>query len=207
MIFCVGRNYAAHVREMSAPGAPAPAPAAEPVVFLKPPQARVDPPGPIVLPAGAGEIHHEVEVVVRVDGAGRAEALALGLDLTDRTRQAEAKQKGLPWAAAKGFRGSAPLGPFVPLARAGDLARLRFALHVNGALRQQGSTADMLVPVPELLAYLQRWFGLAAGDLVFTGTPEGVGPLRAGDVLDLRLEGVPEASARFSVAAAPPARA
>lgn len=203
MIFCVGRNYAAHVREMAPHSAPSAAPrsASDPVVFLKPPQALVAPPGPLAFPAGVGEVHHEAELVVRVGAGGRPEAVALGLDLTDRTRQAEAKQQGTPWAAAKGFRGSAPVGPFVPVARLPDLARLTFTLHVNGALRQRGESADMLHPVPTVLAYLERWFGLRPGDLVFTGTPEGVGPVKAGDVLDLALEGVPEAAARFVVAA------
>src|SRR5436190_12368063 len=111
-IFCIGRNYAAHAREMG----DAPDAKGEPVVFLKPWHALVAPPGPIRLPAGAGEVHHEAELVVRVGPSGEAEAVALGLDLTDRTRQAAAKAKGLPWAAAKGFRGSAPVGPFVPVA-------------------------------------------------------------------------------------------
>jgi 2-keto-4-pentenoate hydratase/2-oxohepta-3-ene-1,7-dioic acid hydratase in catechol pathway len=195
-IFCVGRNYAAHAREMGAPAAPA----GDPVVFLKPQGALVSAPGPLCFPPGAGEIHHEAEIVVRVDAAGRPEALALGLDLTDRTRQAMAKQEGLPWAAAKGFRGSAAVGPFVPVTAAPALDRLRFRLDVNGVGRQRGDSADMLHPVPALLAYLARWFGLGAGDLVFTGTPEGVGPLHAGDVLDLALEGVPAAAARFTVA-------
>jgi 2-keto-4-pentenoate hydratase/2-oxohepta-3-ene-1,7-dioic acid hydratase in catechol pathway len=195
-IFCVGRNYAAHAREMGA----RPAEEGDPVVFLKPEGALVRPPGPLVFPPGAGEIHHEAEIVVRVDAEGRAEALALGLDLTDRTRQAEAKRQGLPWAAAKGFKGSAAVGPFVPVAAAPAFRALRFTLDVNGARRQSGDAGDMLHPVERVLAYLARWFGLREGDLVFTGTPEGVGPLAAGDVLDLALEGVPAASARFTVA-------
>jgi 2-keto-4-pentenoate hydratase/2-oxohepta-3-ene-1,7-dioic acid hydratase in catechol pathway len=195
-IFCVGRNYAAHAREMGA----RPAADGDPVVFLKPESALVRPPGPLVFPPGAGEIHHEAEIVVRVDAAGRAEALALGLDLTDRTRQAEAKRQGLPWAAAKGWKGSAAVGPFVPVAAAPAFKRLHFTLDVNGVRRQRGDAADMLHPVESVLAYLARWFGLCEGDLVFTGTPEGVGPLAAGDVLDLALDGVPAAAARFTVA-------
>ncbi|MFM8979229.1 MAG: fumarylacetoacetate hydrolase family protein [Planctomycetia bacterium] len=196
-IYCVGRNYAAHAREMGARPAAA---GEEPVVFLKPGTARVDAPGPIVVPAGIGELHHEVEVVLRIGPGGVPDALALGLDLTDRTRQAAAKQAGLPWAAAKGFRGSAALGPWVALAAAPPLDRLRFTLRVDGALRQQGDTRDMLHPVPALLAWLERWFGLAPGDLVFTGTPEGVGPLAPGARLELELEGVPAARAHFTLA-------
>jgi 2-keto-4-pentenoate hydratase/2-oxohepta-3-ene-1,7-dioic acid hydratase in catechol pathway len=195
-IFCVGRNYAAHAREMGA----TPRAEGEPVVFLKPHQALVVPPGPLAFPRGIGEVHHEAEIVVRVGPKGTAEAIALGLDLTDRTRQAEAKRAGLPWAAAKGFRGSAAVGPFVPVAQVPPLDRLRFTLAVNGTLRQRGDSADMLHPVPLVLAYLERWFGLRAGDLVFTGTPEGVGPLAAGDRLTLALEGVPAAGVAFEVA-------
>jgi len=195
-IFCVGRNYAAHVREMGA----SPAADVEPVIFLKPATALLAPPGPIRLPPGAGEVHHEAELVVRVGYGTKVEAVALGLDLTDRTRQQQAKQAGLPWAAAKGFRGSAPLGPLVPAAEVGSLDALVFTLAVNGEVRQRGETRLFLHPVDVVLHHLDRWFGLAPGDLVFTGTPEGVGPVRAGDVLDLDLEGHPAAAARFRVA-------
>lgn len=194
-IFCIGRNYAAHAREMGS----APDPTAEPIVFLKPDRALVRPPEPLAFPAGVGEVHHEAEVVLRIGTDRAPDAFALGLDLTDRTRQAKARQAGMPWAAAKGFRGSAAVGPWVATAEAPALETLRFTLHVNGVLRQRGDTALWLHTVPALLAYLDRWFGLAPGDLVFTGTPEGVGPIVAGDVLDLALEGLPRAAARFQV--------
>jgi 2-keto-4-pentenoate hydratase/2-oxohepta-3-ene-1,7-dioic acid hydratase in catechol pathway len=197
-IYCVGRNYAAHAREMGA----APRTEGDPVVFLKPGTALVRPPGPLAFPEGVGEVHHEVELVLRIGADLAPDALALGLDLTDRPRQAAAKKEGLPWAAAKGFRGSAAVGPFVPLARLPALETLRFELRVDGAVRQRGASVDMLTPVPALLAWLERWFGLAPGDLVFTGTPEGVGPVRAGQRLELALDGVPEAGAVFDVAAA-----
>ena len=141
-----------------------------------------------------------MEVVVRVGTGARADAIALGLDLTDRARQGKAKAAGLPWATAKGFRGSAPLGPLVPVSALPPLDRLLFTLSVNGRVRQSGDTSLMLRPIPRILAELDRWFGLAPGDLVFTGTPEGVGPLASGDVLDLALEGHPQASARYLVA-------
>ena len=195
-IYCLGRTYAAHAKEMgSSPDADG-----EPVVFLKPWSALLKPPGPIRLPAGAGEIHHEAELVVRIGRGGAPDAAALGLDLTDRTRQAAAKKAGLPWTTAKGFRGSAPLGPFVPLSALPPLDRLRFTLSIGGAVRQRGDTSLLLRPVPAFLAALDRWFGLAEGDLVFTGTPEGVGPIAPGDTLDLALDGVPAAAARFTVA-------
>ena len=200
-IFAIGRNYAAHAREMGA----APDAGGEPVVFLKPDGAVVRPPGPLAFPEGVGEVHHEAEVVLRLGLSGAVDALALGLDLTDRTRQAQAKAAGLPWATAKGFRGAVAVGPFVPRGAVGSLEALRFTLHVNGTLRQRGDTSHWLQPSARLVAHLDRWFGVAAGDLVFTGTPEGVGPVRAGDVLDLALEGVPAAAAQFTVAApAPP---
>jgi len=195
-IFCIGRNYAAHAREMGT----APDAKGEAVVFLKPLQALVAPGGTIRLPAGASDVHHEAELVVRVGPRAQAEAVALGLDLTDRPRQAAAKKDGLPWARAKGFRDSAPLGPFVPVGEVGPLDRLRFTLRVGGAVRQTGDTSLLLRPVPALLAELDAWFGLVPGDLVFTGTPEGVGPIRPGDTLELDLTGVPRASARFVVA-------
>lgn len=195
-IFCLGRNYAAHAKEMGSD----PALGVDPVVFLKPWQAILAPPGPIRFPSGAGEIHHEAEVVVRAGKGAAAEAIALGLDLTDRTRQAAAKKEGMPWATAKGFKGSAPLGAFVPVAALPPLDRIRFTLAINGQVRQRGDTSLLLRAVPQILADLDRLFGLLPGDLVFTGTPEGVGPLHPGDVLDLTLEGVPAANSRFTVA-------
>ena len=195
-IFCIGRNYAAHAREMgSTPDAHG-----EPVVFLKPWHALLAPPGPIRFLAGAGEIHHEAEVVVRVGANATVEAIALGLDLTDRTRQAEAKRSGLPWAAAKGFRGSAPIGPFVTVATVPALDAIRFSLRIDGALKQRGDTSLMLRPIALLLTQLDRWYGLERGDLIFTGTPEGVGAIAPGNVLDLEIDGVPSASSRFLVA-------
>jgi 2-keto-4-pentenoate hydratase/2-oxohepta-3-ene-1,7-dioic acid hydratase in catechol pathway len=198
-VFCLGRTYAAHAAEMGAPE-----PDDDLVVFLKPPQAVVRPPGPVVPPPGAGEIHHEAEVVVRVGAGARAAEVGLGLDLTDRTRQARDKAKGLPWASAKGWKTSAALGPLLPVGRVPPLDAVRFVLRVNGAVRQRGDTRLLLWPVPRALEALDRRFGLREGDLVFTGTPEGVGPVVPGDVLDLEMEGVPEAAARFVVG--PPER-
>lgn len=195
-IFCIGRNYAAHAREMGASADAGP----EAVVFLKPWQALVASPGPLHLPAGATEIHHEAELVVRVGPGATADAVALGLDLTDRPRQAAAKKAGEPWARAKGFRGSAPVGPFVPVAAVAPLDRLAFTLTVDGVVRQRGDTSRMLRSVAVLLAELDAAFGLRTGDLVFTGTPEGVGPLAPGQVLELAADGAPGLSARFVVA-------
>jgi 2-keto-4-pentenoate hydratase/2-oxohepta-3-ene-1,7-dioic acid hydratase in catechol pathway len=195
-IFCVGLNYAAHVTEMGS----AFAAQGEMVVFLKPWQAIVKAPGPIRIPADATEIHHETEIVVRVGPDLAAEAITLGLDLTDRPRQSAAKKAGMPWTRAKGFRGAAPIGEFVPVRAAPPLNRLRFTLSVDGAVRQRGDTSLMLRPIPAILKDLDACFGLAPGDLVFTGTPEGIGPIAPGQTLALDLEGVPAASSRFVVA-------
>jgi len=195
-IFCVGLNYAAHAAEMGSTAASV----GEMVVFTKPWQAILSPPAPIVLPRGAAEIHHEAEVVVRVGRDLRAEAVTIGLDLTDRPRQSAAKKAGLPWARAKGFRGSAPMGAFVSVGAVPPLDRLRFSLAIDGTVRQRGDTSRMLRAIPAILEDLDACFGLVPGDLVFTGTPEGIGPIRAGQRLVLELEGVPAAGSTFAVA-------
>ena len=112
---------------------------------------------------------------------------------------AEAKKSGLPWACAKGFRGSAPIGPFVPMTKAPPLDAIRFSLRIDGVLRQRGDTSLMLRPIALLLTQLDRWYGLESGDLIFTGTPEGVGPIASGNVLELEMDGVPAAGSRFVV--------
>ena len=182
-VYCIGRNYAAHAAEL---GNAVPS---EPVVFLKAAAAiRGLEGGPLAFPTES--FHHEVELVLLLGtevplggdpGWGVVRAVALGLDLTRRGVQSVCKQQGLPWTTAKSFAGSAVLGPFVDVAELGDPASIRFSLEVNGELRQQGDPALMLFPVPALLSHLARLAPLYPGDLVFTGTPEGVGPLRAGD--------------------------
>lgn len=190
-IVAVGRNYADHNREM---GHERPVP---PVVFFKPPSALVHDGGVVRLPDGFGAVHHEVELVVVVGREGRAideaEALdfvlgyAVGVDLTLRDLQNEAKGRGEPWALAKGFDGSAPVSTVVPRADLGDGSGLALTLDVNGVRRQDGSTSRMLHGVPALMAHVSRLITLAPGDLVFTGTPSGVGPVVAGDVIEARL--------------------
>jgi fumarylpyruvate hydrolase len=194
-IFCIGRSYAAHAKEMGA----APDAGGETVVFLKPWQALLPAPAVIRWPPGATELHHEAELVVRVGPGGAPDAIALGLDLTDRPRQAAAKKAGLPWARAKGFAGSAPIGPFVPVASAPPLDALKFTLAVDGTVVQRGDTSLLLRPVRAVLADLDATFRLRSGDLVFTGTPEGVGPIAPGQTLDLAMDGVPGVAARFTV--------
>jgi 2-keto-4-pentenoate hydratase/2-oxohepta-3-ene-1,7-dioic acid hydratase in catechol pathway len=193
-IVAVGRNYAEHVREMGN------APSAPPVLFLKPPSALVQDGGTLVIPADAGEVHHEVELVVVLGKAGKnvpAEraldhvlGYGVGLDMTLRDVQAAAKSKGEPWAIAKGFDTSAAISAVALRERVGDGSGLDLALEINGEPRQRANTSAMLRGVPELIAYASRWMRLDRGDLLFTGTPAGVGPVRPGDRLEARIESI-----------------
>lgn len=177
-IFCIGRNYAAHAAELGN------AVAGEPVVFMKPVTAIVPAGHDIRLPRHRGVVHHEAELVLLVgrDIANSEQDIAgitLGLDLTLRDEQAALKEKRLPWELAKAFDDSAPLGNFV--SRPQSFIGLEFDCHVNNERRQHGNTANLLFPVPKIIAFLAAHFTLRRGDLVFTGTPEGVGPLAPGD--------------------------
>lgn|SRR5512140_2001562 len=196
-IFCLGRNYRAHALEM---GSEVPA---VPVVFMKPPTSLMDEGDRISLPAFSRDIHHEVEMVVLIGMEGkdipRSEAMdyvsgyGVGLDLTARDVQAEAKKKGLPWLVSKGFDGSAPVSRFIRAEHVPDPHSLEISLRVNGELRQQASTSQMIFRVDDVVSYLSTIFRLSAGDLIFTGTPEGVGPIAPGDRLDLKLGDVVKA--------------
>lgn len=185
-VFCIGRNYAAHIAEMGAVDD------GECVVFLKPATSLVPWGGPVRLPRGVGAVHHELEVVVALTAGGReisrsrarelVGAATLGLDLTLRDVQAGLKARGRPWELAKAFDGSAPVGQWRS-AQSLDLEAVELSCHVNGVLRQQGSTAQLLFPVVRLIEILSRTWELLPGDLIFTGTPAGVGPLEPGDEL------------------------
>ncbi len=201
-IYCIGRNYARHIEELGNVANETP------VVFLKPASALLDDGGTIVLPHFSASVHHEVEVVVLIGTGGRniprERALdhvggwGIGLDLTARDVQDELKKKGLPWTISKGFDTSACISTFVDRGEADDPASFEFHLDVNGERRQQGSTAMMLFPVPVLIEYLSSMFTLEAGDLIYTGTPEGVAALTPGDRLDLVLANMTRAA--FTVA-------
>lgn len=212
-IYCVGRNFADHAREMGA--APAdPAARGRPVFFLKPADAIVRD-GVVPYPPGTRELHHEVELVVglgadaphgeltREAAAALVEACGVGLDLTRRDLQAEAKARGLPWDVGKAFDASAPVSELVPLAAAGDLSARTLTLEVNGERRQHGALRDLIWDVPDILVELSRLYRLRAGDLVFMGTPAGVGPLQVGDRFRASLDGV----VAFEGHVAPPAAA
>jgi 2-keto-4-pentenoate hydratase/2-oxohepta-3-ene-1,7-dioic acid hydratase in catechol pathway len=177
-IFCIGRNYVLHAKEL---GNPVPA---EPVVFLKPVGAVVLDGGVVPLPADSARVDHEVELVVGL-GKGKVPVYAVGVDFTARDIQEKLKKEGLPWAPAKGRRGFAALGAFAPATLPQTLT-----LTVNGETRQSGNTADMLFDVPKLLAYLEATYGLGEGDVIYTGTPPGVGPLKKGDRIEASLGSV-----------------
>lgn len=196
-IYCVGRNYAAHAREMGANPE-----REEPFFFAKPADAVVTDTAGFPYPPRTQELHHEVELVVAL-GQGGADATpadaarwvlgyAVGLDLTRRDLQNVAKAAGKPWDMAKGFDASAPMGPLHLATATGALERGAITLSVNGSPRQHGDLADMIWSVPELIARLSTYVTLQPGDLVFTGTPEGVGPIRRGDELVASIAGLGE---------------
>jgi fumarylpyruvate hydrolase len=194
-IFCVGRNYAEHVREMG--GDPD---REEPFFFTKPSDAVVIKGADTPYPPGTSDLHHEMELVVAigVGGAGITEADALkhvfgyaaGLDMTRRDLQAAAKKAGRPWDMAKGFDHSAPIGEIAPASRIGHPSAGLIALKVNGAVRQSSDLAKMIWNVPETIAYLSGLVTLQPGDLIMTGTPEGVAAVVRGDVLEGEIAGV-----------------
>jgi fumarylpyruvate hydrolase len=201
-IYCVGRNYADHAREMGG------SPEREPPFFFAKPADAVTPNGAVIpYPQATGNLHHEVELVIALGGGGRdvspdtAGGLifghAVGNDLTRRDLQFAARDKGRPWDTAKGFDHSAPLTAIHPVAETSDLERGAIWLSVNGEVRQTGDLADMIWSVPEIIAELSRLFVLAPGDLIFTGTPAGVGPLRPGDQVECGIAGLD--SLRFSI--------
>lgn len=192
-IYCVGRNFADHAREM---GAPAPAAGADrgvPVFFLKPADALVPDGGDVPYPPGTSELHHEVELVVALGRdapagpipVGEAGTLVfgygVGLDLTRRDLQAAAKAKGLPWDTGKSFDHAAPASALLPAADVGELGGRRLTLDVDGETRQSSTLDRMTWSVPEILHELSKLYRLRAGDLVFMGTPAGVGPLLPGN--------------------------
>ena len=197
-VLCIGRNYAAHVREMGSD------PDGDPIVFLKPTTSLLGDGGAVVLPGQSSDVHHELELVAVIGTGGRhipeADALdhvaayAIGLDMTARDLQAEAKAKGSPWSIAKGFDTFAPLGALVPAAEVGDPQAVEIELTVNGETRQRGSTSHMIYSVARIVSFLSSAFTLEPGDLVYTGTPEGVGPVRDGDRLDATGTGLPPLS-------------
>jgi fumarylpyruvate hydrolase len=202
-IFCIGRNYADHAREMGAS-----VDKANPMFFTKPADAIVTDGADVPYPSATSDLHHEVEMVVAL-GAGGSDlsveqaaklvwGYGVGLDLTRRDLQAQAKAKGAPWDVAKAFDHSAPISALVPASEVTPTASTRIALEINGELRQEATLGDMLLDVPEILSALSQLFELKAGDIIYTGTPAGVSALVRGDTFRATLDGVATLEGRVS---------
>jgi len=200
-IICVGRNYADHARELNNEVP------VDPVLFMKPETALILPRQPFFYPDFSKEIHHEIEVVVRINRLGKHieaqfahryyKEIALGIDFTARDLQQALKEKGLPWEKAKAFDGSACVGEWIPVDQGLDLHNLNFYLTRNGEIVQTGNTSHMLFSINNLISYISTFFTLKIGDLIFTGTPAGVGPVAVGDTLEGFLEGKKNFSLRI----------
>lgn len=186
-IICIGRNYVEHARELNNPLPE------KPVFFLKPDTAIIIRNRPFFYPEFSKDIHYETELVIRINRNGRHiqekfasgyyDQLALGVDFTARDLQSECKAKGLPWEVAKGFDGSAPLSKFIPLDELDNRENIRFHLDLNGERVQEGESGHMIFTIDKVIAYVSQFITLKMGDLIFTGTPKGVGPVKIGDRL------------------------
>jgi acylpyruvate hydrolase len=194
-IFCIGRNYADHAKELNNP-----VPTTDPVVFMKPNTALLLNNRPFYYPDFTQNLHYEGEIVLRICKNGRSiqpefahrycDAVAFGIDFTARDLQDKLKAKGQPWEIAKGFDRSGPISRFIPLEELRDPKNIHFQLKKNGETVQDGHTSDMIFDFETLICYLSRFFTLHKGDYIFTGTPAGVGPVQVGDVLEGSIEGV-----------------
>lgn len=201
-IFCVGRNYRKHIRELNSKDL------GEPIIFTKPVTAVCQGREVIPLPEKSGDIHHEVELAIVIGKTGRAipqtdvpgyiVGAAVALDLTMRDVQGKAKKNGTPWAIAKGFDYSCPISRVYPQMDLKALSGVDLVLEKNGTLMQKGNTSDMIFPIDYLVSYLSDFFTLNPGDIILTGTPEGVGPVQKGDVLVFRSSFSEEVTIRFS---------
>jgi len=192
-ILCLGRNYAEHVKEMNAKATE------DPVIFFKPTSSLIRNGDPIYYPPISRNMHHEVELVIIIGKAGKkihksdaydhVLGYAVGLDMTLRDIQAKAKKEGLPWTIAKGFDCSAPVSDIIPKEKISDPGSLKLTCKVNGELRQSSSTGKMIMKTDDIIEYISSIFMLEPGDLIFTGTPEGVGPVSTGDIIEAEMEG------------------
>jgi 2-keto-4-pentenoate hydratase/2-oxohepta-3-ene-1,7-dioic acid hydratase in catechol pathway len=193
-VFCIGRNYVEHIRELSN------ATPTKPLFFIKPASCLVKPGEKIHFPKHGNELHHEVEVVVQISRGGKVKNeeearnaigfLTLGLDLTLRDVQDEQKKKGLPWEIAKAFDQSSPLGNFIPFDKSIDLNNISFSCKVNGIEKQRGNTEHMMISIQKQLMELSTIWSLLPGDLLYTGTPSGVGPLKIGDTIEITSDAI-----------------
>lgn len=192
-IFCIGRNYAEHAKELNNPVPE------QPLIFMKPPTALLLNNRPFYYPDFTQNIHYEGEIVLRICKNGRAvqpefaaryfDAVAFGIDFTARDLQDKLKAKGQPWEIAKGFDRSAPISKFVPLNELKNVQAIDFQLYKNGQAVQHGNTCDLIFSFESLICHISRYFTLHTGDYVYTGTPAGVGPVAVGDVLEGFIEG------------------
>jgi acylpyruvate hydrolase len=192
-IICIGRNYAEHAKELNNPLP------AKPVFFMKPETALIRDNQPFYLPEFSNDVHHEVEVVFRICRPGKNiqeqfanryyDQISMGIDFTARDLQQDCKTKGLPWEVAKAFDGSAPLGKLKSIKEFNNLQNLNFSLKINGETRQEGNTSAMIFSIDKIIAYLSQYITLKTGDLIYTGTPEGVAAVKTGDKLEAFLEG------------------
>lgn len=193
-VYCIGRNYAAHAIEMGHD------PDREPPFFFQKNPNNLDPSGQFPYPPHTTDVHHEVEMAVALKSGGTNISLdqalshvfgyGVSLDMTRRDLQGEAKKLGRPWEIGKAFERSAPVGPIRPVSDVGHLAQGRIELKVNGDLRQEGDLNQMIWKVPEMISYLSEYFELAAGDVILSGTPAGVGPVVKGDRMEASIEGI-----------------
>ena len=191
-IICVGLNYRKHAAEMNKPVP------SEPLIFLKPDSAILKKNKPFFIPDFSADVQYEAEIVLRISKLGKGipakyaaryfDALTVGIDFTARDLQKKFSQAGQPWELSKTFDGSAPLGNFIPKERFADLADINFTLDINGERKQTGNTSDLIFSFDEIISYVSRYYTLKTGDLIFTGTPSGVGPVKQGDNLIACLE-------------------
>jgi 2-keto-4-pentenoate hydratase/2-oxohepta-3-ene-1,7-dioic acid hydratase in catechol pathway len=192
-IICVGLNYRRHAAEMNRPVPP------EPMIFLKPDSAILKKNKPFFVPDFSDDIQYEAEIVIRISRLGKGisptfasryfDALTVGIDFTARDLQTKFSKAGHPWELSKTFDGSAPLGSFIPKQRFADMGNISFNLDINGIRKQDGNTSDLIFTFNDIISYASRYYTLKTGDLIFTGTPSGVGPVAKGDNLVARIEG------------------
>jgi acylpyruvate hydrolase len=187
-IICVGRNYAAHAKELNNKVEE------QPVIFMKPETALIAPRQPFFYPDFSNDVHHEVEIVVRINKAGKRIAekfankyfdeITVGIDFTARDVQQQLKTKGLPWELAKAFDSSAPVGNFISKKKFEDIQSIPFSLKVNGTAKQEGNTQSMIFSIHHIISFVSHYITLKKGDFIFTGTPEGVAAVKKGDHLE-----------------------
>ncbi|PLX11325.1 MAG: 2-hydroxyhepta-2,4-diene-1,7-dioate isomerase [Marinilabiliales bacterium] len=192
-IICIGRNYIDHAKELNNPVPKVP------VFFMKPDTALIQKHNPFFYPEFSKDIHYETELVVKISKNGRHieerfahkyyDEIGIGLDLTARDIQSECKKKGLPWEIAKAFDNSAPLGDFKNKSEFEDLKKINFSLSINGEEKQKGNSSDMIFSFDQIIAYVSQFITLKLGDLIFTGTPAGVGPIKVEDHFEAFIEG------------------